>query len=772
MKLIAVVFALIWAAGQIAGQSTLTIYVSSGGVAIESAMVQELEIGDIHLTAGDGKAQILFPFGKTSMRLLVFAEGYASIDTLILLQDQRILQIELFRSVSFDEILIRGNAPSKRRSASIIPLSRIKTTPVLFGEADIFRALQTLPGINFSVEGTSDFVVRGGGVGENLVLIDGQPTYASSHLLGLLSPMDAEIVKSVEVYKGGFPARYGGKVSSVIDIKTREFTDMDKELTFRAGVLSNTLHYSDKLGQHVKFILSGRSTLLELLAQGIQALSKSENIQRPFFYDAYGKIAINLGMYGEFSILHNSNRNVFREESESNFFREAWSTPITSAQYAIKKGGTALEAGISSSRYTYINSHDQIESGIRFSTFRYDMDYSTISARIAARQKLANGFVVSGGTLLQSSNYGQRSYLEFATPPRDTLSSKATFWHNHLSLDWEQSWTSSSVGMNILFAPGSNLPILLEPRVYLDYRLRTSKFFSTFSVTHQTDHLIANRSIGGYLKIWLPASVAVPPARSAQYSLGYERDWSRGHFSVEMYYKHRTSLVHPGEGDTYFLRSATIDDLLSNGIGKAYGLELAFDVQLGNNTRIYSAYTLGISRIYFPKLNSGQWFPDYFDRRHSFFSNLVHKTAKGWELNAAFTLNTGQPYTFVEGIYPVPSYNPDFSGISIGGGIPQGVSYAIPRLNNKRLPAHHRLDITLSKKMSIFKIPGFLSFGVYNLYARINPMFVRITSVKTTKPVDGGFIIYQSGLKYELVSYFNFIPFVGLSADIIKSNKN
>lgn len=341
------------------------------------------------------------------------------------------------------------------------------------------------------------------------------------------------------------------------------------------------------------------------------------------------------------------------------------------------------------------------------------------------------------------------------------MSQRSQNWQNYLSLNLEKPWTSSSLGLHVISLPGDDFLTVVEPRLYLDYRHAGHKWYFTWSRMHQTDHLIANRSIGIYLKTWIPSSTRYPPAQSDEYGLGYTWSFRSGSIQAEVYYKKRSRLVHPQEGHLSFITKVNLDDLLHDGTGEARGMELSGSWYLGDKHKLEASYALSYSTLRFHELNNGEAFPDYFDRRHNVKVAHSWDLSEKWSFRSQFTLLSGVPFTYLQGIYPGLLYDPEKAFLISSGSVPYNTILYFEGLNNKRLPVHHRLDISANKKLKSKRWPSILGFGVYNTYARTNPMFVEINLAQSEPPLGRPTRVDQ--LKYNLVSYFNFIPYVNIS---------
>ncbi len=780
LKSLIIVVSIISSFLRIYSQSIVIVIQDNTQNAIEGAIVFEKEMDATYMSNKEGTCSMKIPLNKKQLFLKVERIGYEVLDTLVVIQNTNIpIVLSLKSNTLINEVEVVGMRAVTRKAATIVPLSQIKNTPVLFGEPDIFKTLQTLPGIKFSVEGTSDFVVRGGNVGENLILIDGFPTNISSHLLGLISPIDADLVKSVNVYKGGIPAKFSGKLSSVIDIQTQSYKDIVSEMKLRVGLLSSSLVWSNKIGKRLAFNFVARRTLLDLFSKGKSAILQENGKVTPFFYDLYGKISYTLSSRWTIDLSANQNKDYFNQSNsdEERIFSENsnWKTPSIRSQIKYKDAKKEISLGASYNVYNYNFLMRQESSIVKDSIISNDLFYNTntknLLLKLEGTYRFNDNISMSMGSKYDIGKYAY-TFNRYDVK-LDTLNLASKFLNNYASLDVEYSNFSVNAGLNTFFSiPALAFKTYLEPRLYADYNYKSSKIFATFTKGYQSDHLASNRSIVNYLKIWVPSGVRnIVPSSSISYSLGYKYTKQNLEFTAEVYNKIRSNLIHPKEGDLLFISNANINQLLNNGKGNSYGFELNTVYQFSNKLTINAAYTWSKSELLFASLNRGKAFPDYYDRRHTLYIGANHVLSNKWTINAGFSFSSGNPFTYLNGIYPSAGYKADdlLGSIFSNGSIVPYVVFNVPSLNNKRVPDFHRLDITAEKKISFRGHSAALAFGVYNIYARKNPMFIRPKLVYNT--IWNGNIgkPYVTGINYEIVSYFNFIPFISFQVDFKNS---
>ncbi|HLU93672.1 MAG TPA: TonB-dependent receptor plug domain-containing protein [Membranihabitans sp.] len=738
---------------------------------LDQATVQILNIKQNLFTDHEGRFSV--ELEDNDNKDLIFRISYTGCDRLdTTIQKESILEpliIQLACSNQIEEVVIRSFYPVKRNTSTVVTVDKIKNQPVLFGEPDVYKTLQSMPGINFGAEGSADLVVRGGSVSENLYVLDNIPLYAGSHLFGLMTPVNGDLLEEVHVYKNGFPAQYGGRLSSVVDMKSTPFDKMEKKLALRAGLLNNTVQFTDRIGEHVAINLSARRTLLDVASKFYSSVIHRTNDEvLPAFGDVYGKVSARIGegQYVRASTLWTHDRFLDGSEDGKTDQEETfqWQTPTAMIGYSKVNDRSRISLDVGKSWYRYeayssyiVNQEPDIIRDIESSGIRNEMT----TAHLKGTYKLNEDMALTAGSQYSRKKYRNRnSFEEYDVRSGDTISLKSQTLQNYISLNFEKPWTSSSLGLHMISLPGDDFLTVVEPRLYLDYRLAGHKWYFTWSRMHQTDHLIANRSIGIYLKTWIPSSSQYPPAQSDEYGLGYSWSFGSGSINAEFYYKNRTGLAHPQEGHLSFITKLNLDDLLHDGVGTAKGMELSGLWYIGDKHKLEASYSLSKSMLRFHDLNNGVSFPDYFDRRHNIKVGHSWNLSDTWKLHSQFTLLTGVPFTYLQGIYPGLLYDPKEASI-ISGSVPYNTILYFDGLNNKRLPAHHRLDISVHKKLKSKRWPSILGFGVYNVYARTNPMFVEITTAKSQPPL--GRPTPNDQLKYNLVSYFNFIPYVNIS---------
>ncbi|MDR0794589.1 MAG: TonB-dependent receptor plug domain-containing protein, partial [Tannerella sp.] len=655
----------------------------------------------------------------------------------------------------------------------------IKQIPVVFGEADIIKALQTQPGVSAGSEGLSGMYVRGGNEDENLFMLDGIPLYKIMHLGGLFSAINVEAVKDVTFYKSSFPARYGGRLSSVLDVRTREGDMYDYHGSLSLGLTSANVNIDGPIVKgKTSFALSARRSWLEILSiPGLAIMNKTSESRgektfgRYAFTDANLKInhifnnrsSANLMLYYGDDYFKIGDR-VYMDGGNNNFIRDN----ITYMQW-----GNILIAGEWMYRFndrmsvTVAPSYTHYASSLRKHIFssdhrKDDPDYKESTTD----KKTENGINDLNGSVHFDYRPSERHQINFGTnytrhrflPEQNSiqtvdLDSKRQFtansepvMANEFAFYAEENWTMSQVfrlsaGLRLsLFGVDDVTYRTWEPRVSLRAALSDRlSFKSSYSRMNQFAQQISDSYISLPTDFWMPVNSRFKPLESDQVSAGFYYEHPRGYsLSVEGYYKYMHNLLEYKEGYANMPASVSWDEKLTAGRGWSYGVEWMVTKYSGKLTGSFG-YGLMWSDRQFAELNLGNRFQAKYDNRHKINLTGNYKFNETFELNGSWTYITGNRITvmlekyldfsengFDPNLAPTNPFQDDW------------VSYYENR-NNVRLPAYHRLDLGLNIYRKLKKgRTGIWNISVWNAYNRMNPIVIRsqnmINDINTTPP--------------------------------------
>tara|TARA_R110001583_G_scaffold9203_7_gene43782 strand:+ start:65290 stop:67761 length:2472 start_codon:yes stop_codon:yes gene_type:complete len=686
-------------------------------------------------------------------RLLITYMGYSDIKQAINLNKNQQFNFEISEtSTKLDEVEVTADEPERailrKPEMSVLKMNieTVKQMPVVLGEVDILKSLQMLPGVTNNGEGTGGFHVRGGAGDQNLVLLDEAIIYNTSHMFGFFSVFNADAIKDVKLYKGGIPARYGGRVSSVLDVRQKDGNSKRFEATGGIGIISSRLALEGPLFKEKgSFIIAGRRSYADVL------LKASGNDNSVSFYDLnlktnykintnnrlylsgyFGRDAFELGE--NFSSSYgNSTGNlrwnhIFNDRLFSNlsavYSKYDYDLGITTAEFDWVSSITNYNLKYDLKYYF----SDKFKLDFGASGIYYDFDpgeikptseTSAINPLILDQKKaLESGVYVNAEHKLTdnlTAQYGVR-YSAFTRlggqPMVEYANDQPVVYNSELGI-YERGTPTGEIN----YEKGDAIEQFgnLEPRASLAYTLNdNSSLKAGFSRVAQYIHLLSNTSSATPLDVWAPSGQYIKPQLSNQYALGYFRNFKDKAYSMEaeVYFKNTDNRIDYIDGSD-LIGQNTIETEILTGESRAYGLELLFRKNEGNFTG-WIAYTLSKSEQRTPGgtagglgINNGAWYNTPYDRTHDISISGSYRLNDKWSFGTNLVFQTGRPVTYPNGQY-------EYEGISVA-------SYA--DRNSDRLPAYHRLDLSVNykpnrKPESRFK--GEWVLGVYNAYNRKN----------------------------------------------------
>ncbi len=674
-----------------------------------------------------------------STDILISFVGYQAQAKRLFLTANTPLDIFLSEGSELNEVTVSAtrndNNVSKAQVGIInVPMREIKNLPVLAGERDVLKVLQFLPGVQQAQEGTTGFLVRGGNTDQNLVQLDEAVVYNPNHLFGLFSTFNVNALNNVQLIKGGFPSKYGGRLSSIVDITMKDGNKEAFHTEGGIGLLSTNLSVEGPIiKDKASFIVSGRRSYLDLLLKPFTPAAKQGTTYR--FYDFNAKVNFDIGKRDKLflSAFKGDDHAAYTGANSLNYgidFGNSTATlrwnhlfggklfANTSAivnKYNLALGSTQgnyyalLYTGIDDvnlkTDFTYIpNTKHHVKMGVSY--FYHVLYPASFSAKVP---KKGNRVTISKDSIPQK------------------YSNELAFYAGD---EWDiTSSFSINYGVRVpFFSTKGKTYQFVEPRLIAKLAIDpTTSIKAAYTQMNQFLHLVPNSTASLPTDIWLPSSAYVKPQGSTQYSLGVFKNFKDNELetSVEIYYKDMSHQVLFKEA-TQLTLVQNIEDVLTFGNGKSYGLELFVKKSVGKLTG-WISYTLSKTDQTFPNLNLGKPFPFTYDRRHNFSIAATYDLSDRWTLSADFVYHTGNAFTMPTGLIPTAE----------DGSLYDGSYYDFTTRNNARLRAYHRLDVSASykKKRKFFgKIyDSEWVFGAYNIYSRLNPYFVYLTVDPNTK---------------------------------------
>ena len=652
---------------------------------------------------------------------------------------------------SLEEVIITENIEKlsirkPQMSVNALTASTIKQIPVVLGEADVLKAITFLPGVTNAGEGASGFNVRGGAADQNLILLDEATVFNSSHLFGLFSVFNPDAIKDLKLYKGGIPARYGGRVSSVLDIYQKEGNSKEFHANGGIGIVSSRLLVEGPLKKDKgSFLLGGRSSYAHLFLP----LFDLDNVA--YFYDLNTKLSYKLNDNNNIYLSGYFGRDVF---NLADSFENTYGNTIVNFRWNhLFNDKLFSNMSLIYSDYYYGLNLDFVEfkwnSGIQNFNFKYDFKHY-----LNSKFKLQYGL----NSTYYKFNPGE---IEPSTPTSginaDKLTDKYAF-ENAIYIDTEHKVSKNltlayglrlsafmRLGQNELNIYENNQAVIfnddfqiyqsadaiatesssrsktiksflnLEPRFSAAYKFnRNTSVKASYNRMSQYLHLLSNTSSPTPLDVWAPSGKFIKPQILDQYAIGYFKNIKDGDYSleVETYYKDVKNRIDYIDGANLIANDA-IEQVILNGKARAYGLEVLFRKNEGR-FKGWIAYTISKSEQKTEGrapnetgINNGDWYNTVFDRTHDISITTSYNLNKKWDFNANFLFQTGRPTTFPNGQY-------EYNGIIVPNYSPR---------NSTRLPSYHRLDLSATYTPKPEKTKGWQGswvFGLYNAYNRRN----------------------------------------------------
>ena len=682
---------------------------------------------------------------KGKVELSVNYVGYLSFDTVFTVSSNMILNCSLEeKTEAIGEITVSAEKPLHEQTLmgrTLVSIDKILETPSFMGEPDLMKALTTIPGVSSGRDGRSNIYVRGGDRGQNLILLDGAKLYNTNHIGGFMSLFNASIVKQVEVYKGGFPARYGGRASSVIDVYTRDGNSKEWKGKFNVGLLMSGLTLEGPITKKLSCLLTTRTSYYDLFTiygkRQIKLYGKGDYFtfhvfdvnaklsyvlndrHRMFlnyfngfdFYKNYTKTRTSSakGLPPHNYDVHKSRRTVGDDVALGG--KEILKNTIAYSGYnnALASVSEYTRQGIhSSENYTSTNKIEEyhVESRLEYyasqlHSLKAGFEYSNYSFVPGTYQSFTED---EGAAYLQDTSYGY-FYPLYANEIDLYIEDEIKFSSNyHLNIGVRQ----------VAYLANDRNYYRTEPRVSFRAMLNDNLSFKAgYSLMNQFNHVVVS-SYGFFEKeMWLASTADIPPQRASQFSAGVFATIPRFklELSAEAYYKKMDNLLEYNISSTDDIVATSLDDILiTGGIGEAYGAEFMAKYKTDGLTIDFS-YVLSWNNRRFDELNHGEWYPFIYDRRHDFSCQAVYVIGKHYSISSNFVFATGTPYTFPDAYVKANDYSYGY--------------YAYSGIYNRRLPNYHRLDLSLVKKKRT-KRGRMQSFqlNIYNAYAQQNPLII------------------------------------------------
>lgn len=625
-----------------------------------------------------------------------------------------------------------------------IPVQQMKSLPALLGERDVFKTLQLLPGVQKGNEGSTGIYVRGGGPDQNLIILDDALVYNANHLFGFFSVFNGDALKSIELMKGGFPARFGGRLSSVVEMNMKEGNKEKIAGEAGIGLLSSRLTLEGPiLKNKSSFLVSGRRTYLDVLTRPFMSLE--DGVGGYYFYDLNAKVNYDFGSKNKvylsgyfgrdkFFVKYKDNYDGSSDELSSGFF---WQNATATARWnhlfnnKLFSNTSLIFSNYNMSVYIkekYDNDFFNLRylSGIQ--DFSLKNDYSWY---ISPEHHIRFGAILTHHRFRPSALTLKSSYIDESFSKVTTINALESGLYAEDEMH---------LGSRVMFNPGIRFSMFNtasttyfnpEPRLSFAYVLNEyTSLKASYAMMSQYVHLISNTGIGLPTDLWVPSSAKIKPQRSQQIALGLARDLPKQNLTltVEGYYKIMNNIIGYLDGASYLLiddpysaSESNWEENVTSGKGKSYGVEMMLQRKTGKISG-WVAYTLSWTKHQFEEINFGKEFWARYDRRHDISVVGLWNPTDKISVSGTWVYSSGNAITLPLATYTSSTHNP----YSFGGYYGEVTDYG--ERNSFRMRAYHRLDLSVQFHKEIRWGHRTFEIGIYNVYNRKNPYFYFLES--------------------------------------------
>jgi hypothetical protein len=669
------------------------------------------------------------------------------------------LNIQLLSGLELNEIVVTGERNSVSQQIGIlqVPVKQLQLVPSLIGETDLMRAFQLLPGVQGGKEGTSGIYVRGGSPDQNLMLLDDMPVYYVNHIAGFISVFNSDAIKNIDFYKGGFPARYGGRLSSIMDIRMKEGNMTGFAGSISIGLLTSSFTLEGPIKKDkTSFILSARRSFFDLFTRSFQYLNNKGKYSADYtLYDLNFKInhivdtknRLYLSLYsGRDRILIKQNDSSakpeypysFKSKNDLNWGNSClsfrWNHAFTPNLFGNFTAGLTKfyynsEADIykteKNSGKNMGTTFNHLNSSVNDVTAKFDFDY------YRSKHQVKFGFGAIAHKFLPSINNISKIGEGDSNIAMTLGSPKLKPWELYSYIEDKYILApklSFNTGLHFsCFTESKKSYFSIQPRITGNYQLSENLVVkSSYSQMVQALHLLSNNDAGLPTDLWVPATKNLPPQKSNLFAIGISGkltqkksiDWS-----IEAFYKTMSNLIEFSEGATFFSGETDWQQKVEKGgKGKVYGIELLILKKIGKTTG-WISYTLSKNMREFANLNFGQPFPYKYDRRNDFAITFNHKFNEKIDLSASWVFESGNAITLPSTKYDLLILEEKNKEQGIVGYF-YTEAHIYGKRNNYRTPAYHRLDASINFHKELKKGMRTWTLGVYNAYSRLNPYYL------------------------------------------------
>ncbi len=684
-----------------------------------------------HLVSGmsvDLKGTFFFNLAAGNYWLITSSIGYQPSSVKFNIEPAKTLELNVRikkKLIQLQQIVIEAKRDTFKNTSTIdLDPDFLKTIPTISGEVDVFRALTLLPGVTTSSEISGGLYVRGGSPDQNLTLVDGVAVYNPFHLGGFATTLNTDAISNIRLVKGAYPAEYGGRLSSILDITLRDGSKENFKGAIGLGTISSRFSLEGPISPVSSFMISGRKLYLDILEK---QFLKSPIIPLYGFYDLNGKVDYNVSNLDKITLSgYYSNDHLYNSAED------------VDAAFDINWQNSALSLG-----WVHLSGENKFTklslnyTGYSFSTLLQDKHPDAFKNDFFAYSAIDDFGLKIDGQYISSGSHTVKNGIELTLHKLNllnnnyfsqTLTNDERIQNKYIAVETaayiQDHWQVTpllyfNLGTRFYYFPVGRY-FNFEPRVSGSYNLTEDIFIKgAFAISNQYLHLLVRNDVVLPTDIWFPSTSKISPSKALQGVFGFEADLDDRTYvlSTEGYYRRMNNLYDYSD-KSVFSTEVPMEDQLTKGYGDAYGVEIFFNKKKGDLSG-WLGYTLSWTRRYFTEINNGEPFYPRYDKRHEISLVLSYKISENWTTGATWNYSTGQAYTMPIGQY----YFPGVYSVNPGNHI--FLNYQ--NVNNYRLPSYHKLDVSTTYKFLWETYSLELTLSIYNVYNRQNPFARYVT---------------------------------------------
>lgn len=702
--------------------------------------------------------------------LIISYVGYQTTEKSVELKQHTQLNINLKPGAELDEVEVSANnpstgTPSVRVSTISIPTQSIKQLPALMGEKDLLKVIQLLPGVQSGAEGNTGMYVRGGGADQNLIILDDAPVYNANHLFGFLSIFNGDALKSIQLTKGGFPARYGGRLSSVLEINMKDGNKEKTEGEIGIGLIASrgTLEIPI-VKRKSSLILAARRTYIDLLLKPFT----SSNDFSGYFYDMSVKFNYEINPKSKIYVSaylgrdSASGSDSYTDQSDEKWGFNWGNATGTFRWNKILSDKIFCNTSLIFSNYVFRTFSTEKNQGKETYSTKYQSKIQDFGAKQdllfapLPQYTLRTGWAVTLHKFTPSAiliKEESSQHNSFSAKTTNTVES-AAYIENEMSL-MSNVALNAGIRFSHYFHPQKSY-LSVEPRITSAISLpKAWNMKASYAIMNQYVHLLTSSGASLPMDLWVPTTKEIKPQQAKQFAVGLEKDLfaRKIFFSIEGYYKTMKNTIGYAPGSNFLLveepesiQQYSWEENTIQGKGNSYGIETFIQRKVGRLSG-WIGYTLSWTRHQFKESNNGRKFYPRFDRRHDIAIVGIYKPSTRITLSGNWVYGTGNAISIPTASYKIPQ-----TPIRVPNHISSEVFDIYNRKNDFRAPSYHRLDVGIQVHTKGKRTTRTWDFSIYNIYNRKNPFFIK----KSTKKSDTA----TSSHSKEILKQYSIFPFL------------